>query len=115
MSSQIAKGGAGQKAIATVKYEHPDPALHERLFIKVPWDARSNPDYRSLISSKLGDGDGRELSVYVLAEDLMPVRIPRLYFGDLNRETSNYVLITECIEYGQDPILPKCGKYQDDR
>jgi len=58
----------------------------------------------------------------VLAEDLMPVHVPKLYFADLSRATADYVLLTECVPYGAaDPsrpgvrVLPKCGKYQDDR
>ena len=48
-------------------------------------------------------------------------RWSQLYFADLSRETTNYVLVTECIPYGGvDPrsglqLMPKCGKYQDDR
>jgi len=110
-----AQGGAGQKAIITVQYAEKRLELHERLFIKVPWAYDVNPKWRSILSSNYGDGDGRELSMYVLAEDLVPVRVPRLYFADLSRETSNYILIIECIEYGQGPILAKCGKYQDGR
>jgi len=110
-----AQGGAGQKAIMTVEYATKCPELHERLFIKVPWAYEVNPKWRSILSSHYGDGDGRELSVYVLAEDLMPVRMPRLYFGDLCRDTSNFILIIECIEYGNGSIMEKCGKYQDKR
>ena len=88
---------------------------------------RGPPARRRLSRAQFGDGDGRELSVYMFLEDLLPVRIPKLYFCDLSRETTNYVLITECIPYGEgcdtppaspaSPglILPKCGKYQDDR
>lgn len=74
----------------TVEYAVKRPELHERLFIKVPWAYDVNPKWRTILSSQYGDGDARELSVYVLAEDLMPVRMPRLYFADLSRETSNH-------------------------
>ena len=115
LQGDSAQGGAGQKAIMSVKYSKTRAELHERLFIKVPWPYDANPKWRTILSSNYGDGDGRELSVYVLAEDLLPVCIPRLYFADLCRETSNYILITECIEYGHGKILSKCGKYQDSR
>lgn len=58
--------------------------------------------------------------------------IPQLYFGDIVRESSNYFLITECVpfaprgrtedgylldwrDFGPRQVLPKSGKYQDDR
>lgn len=110
-----AQGGAGQKAILTVQYAKPSPKLHNNLFIKVPWSYDVNPNWRTILSSQYGDGDGRELAVYVLAEDLIPVKIPRLYFADISRETTNYILILECIEYGKGNILPKSNKYQDHR
>ena len=58
----------------------------------------------------------RELSVYVLGEDLFPVRTPRLYFGDISRRSTAYVLVTEAINYGGIDstsglaILPKTGE-----
>ena len=58
-----------------------------------------------------------------------PFRIPKLYFADINRDTTNYVLIVERIPFGKRgkivngkveklprksfEILPVCGKYQD--
>ena len=60
-----------------------------------------------------------------------PFRIPKLYFADINRDTTNYVLIVERIPFGKRgkivngkvekvprkpfEILPVCGKYQDSR
>lgn len=57
-----------------------------------------------------------------------PFRIPKLYFADINRDTTNYVLTVERINFGKrgkvvngkvEPIqrkpfeiLPVCGKYQ---
>lgn len=121
-----AQGGAGIKAIIRVEYARPDPTLHQTLFVKMPWLLGGEHDqWRALLSSAYGDGDGRELSTYVLLEDLLPVRIPKLYFADISRKSTNYILITECIPYGEadglqgsasaGQILPKSGKYQDDR
>jgi hypothetical protein len=58
-----------------------------------------------------------------------PFRIPKLYFADINRDTTNYVLIVERIPFGKRgkivngkveklprksyEILPVCVKYQD--
>ena len=80
--------------------------------------------YRHLLSVAWGDLDASELSIYQFYEGLLPVRIPKLYFADICRETTNYILITEAIDYpprsrsgeafAPYAILPKCGKYQDD-
>lgn len=121
-----AQGGAAIKAILRVEYARPSPELHTSLFCKLPWPVsdhpHANPRWRAMLSTVYGDGDGRELSIYVLAEDLLPVRVPKLYFADLSRATSDYVLLCECIPYGAEdasrpglPLLPKAGKYQDDR
>ena len=121
-----AQGGAGIKAIICVEYAQPDASLHDTLFVKMPWlleDGKAH--WRALLSSSYGDGDGRELATYVFLEDLLPVRIPKFYFADINRSSTNYILITECIPYGEadglvgdaaiGKMLAKSGKYQDDR
>ena len=45
-----------------------------------------------MLSSQYGDGDGLELSTYQYLADLLPVRIPRFYFGDLHRGSTNCIL-----------------------
>ena len=119
-----AQGGAGHKAIVEVTYSNAGNGLHTTLFVKMPWRMEVQPKYRMLISVAWGDLDASELSIYQFYEGLLPVRIPKLYFADICRETTNYVLITECILYPPRSraaeafplrsILPKCGKYQDD-
>ena len=127
-----AQGGAGEKALLSVRYAKVDNGLHTQLFVKCPFDFQKYAYQRSLISVTYGDGDGLELMAYQwLAADL-PVQTPQLYFADLSRKSSYYLLITECVQYaprgstadgyildwrdlsiGQ--IMPKSGKYQDDR
>ena len=86
------------------------PGVHTRLFAKLPWrlgpPAHETPAlaaqaerYRHVLSSQYGDGDGRELSTYQYLEGLLPVRIPRFYFGDIHRGSTNCILITECIDF----------------
>ena len=70
--------------------------------------------------------------MYQFLEGSLPLRIPQLYFADLSRESSFYLLVTECVPYaprgrtedgylldwrrfGVGEVLPKSGKYQDDR
>ena len=146
LSGEDAQGGAGHKAILTVEYTGAAEELagvHTQLFVKLPWRldlpsgtalAEQATHYRHVLSSQYGDGDGLELSAYMFLEGLLPVRIPKFYFGDICRASTNYVLITECIPYTPGPpaaatgdeaaaqaaaqagaILPKCGKYQDHR
>jgi len=125
-----AAGGAGHKAIITVEYEKPDPKLHTQLFAKMPWPYTENPAMRVAISGNGGESDARELWVSAFVEHLFPCKIPKLYFCDFSAETTNWVLITECILFGKQgriedgkvvekvqrqpyEVLPIAHKYQD--
>lgn len=119
MSGYDAAGGAGLKAFLTVEYSKPNPALHTKLFVKVPFPAADNMQWRMNMSF-FGDPDGAELSVYQFLAHLLPFKIPKLYFCDIARPTTNYIIITEqvlfspkghnCAPY---EIYPAIGKYQD--
>lgn len=71
-----AQGGAGEKAILTVRYADADNGLHTDLFVKCPWAYRGahGKRWRTLLSAVYGDGDGLELSTYTLLEGLLPMR-----------------------------------------
>lgn len=125
-------GGAGQKAFVTLEYEKEDPELHTQLFAKFPFDYFGGPtarQYRMQISA-YADMDGPELSTSCFLEHLLPCPTPKLYFCDISRETTNYVLISERVMFGRRgrvennriveklerkpfEVLPVCGKYQD--
>uniref|UniRef100_A0A7S4UBR7 Aminoglycoside phosphotransferase domain-containing protein n=1 Tax=Alexandrium monilatum TaxID=311494 RepID=A0A7S4UBR7_9DINO len=127
-----AAGGAGHKAFVTVEYKNPDPELHTELFAKFPWDFFESPQaaqYRMQIST-YSDADSGELQAYIFMEHLFPFRIPKLYYCDINRKTTNYVIITERLAFGKRgkvkdgkitekierppfTLWPVCGKYQD--
>ncbi|CAE7742245.1 FNTB [Symbiodinium pilosum] len=127
-----AAGGAGHKAFIELQYAKPDPNLHTKLFAKYPWDffeSETGKRYRMQIST-YQDMDSLELLTNISCEHLFPFRIPKLYFADINRDTTNYVLIVERIPFGRRgkvvngkvtekierkpfEILPVCGKYQD--
>eukprot|EP00930_Biecheleria_cincta_P042233 TRINITY_DN29053_c0_g1_i2.p1 TRINITY_DN29053_c0_g1~~TRINITY_DN29053_c0_g1_i2.p1 ORF type:complete len:642 (-),score=94.17 TRINITY_DN29053_c0_g1_i2:179-2041(-) len=127
-----AAGGAGHKAFIEVQYAKPDPNLHTKLFAKFPWDyfeSETGKIYRMQIST-YGDMDSAEILTNICCEHLLPFRIPKVYFADINRDTTNYVLIVERIPFGRRgkvvdgkvveqierkpfEILPVCGKYQD--
>lgn len=91
-----AQGGAGEKAIFDVEYARPDRGLHTRLFAKVPWSPGRNGSWRERVSCR-GDCDGREVSVYQFLgqANVLPFETPKLYFADLDRESTDYVLVTE--------------------
>lgn len=98
-----AAGGAGHKAFIELEYAKPDPNLHSQLFAKYPWDyfeSETGKTYRMQIST-YGDMDSAELLTSICCEHLFPFRIPKLYFADINRDTTNYVLIVERIPFGK--------------
>ena len=51
-----AQGGAGIKAILTVRYEEADPSLHETLFVKMPFLLEVNETWRGILSSQASRG-----------------------------------------------------------
>lgn len=93
-----AAGGAGEKAFLDVEYAKPDPTLHTRLFAKIPWAVDKGTLWRERISCAQ-DCDGREVSFYQFVGHALPVTVPALYFADLNRESTDYVLITERFDF----------------
>lgn len=117
-------GGAGRKMFLEVAYAVPDLGrLHTSLFVKLPWE----PDFhmRGELSLGLGDGDGLEIATYVYLEHLLPCHVPKFYFGDIQRSTTNYVLVTERVPFAArgtqiqtlpaGAVHPACGKYEDFR
>ena len=94
--------------------------------------ACTNRYNRTRVSVQFGDGDGIEISSYQYLEGCLPVKMPKLYYADISRQSSYYLLITECVPYANrgktedgykldwrdfdvGEVLPKSGKYQDDR
>merc|ERR1712046_347511 len=107
------------KGFLTVAKAKEDPNLHTKLFVKVPFNQDNNMTWRMNMSF-FGDPDGGEISAYQLLQHLLPFRTPKMYFVDINRDTTNYIMITEQIPFkrnGEDckpyDIVPTIGKYQD--
>lgn len=118
MSGYDAAGGAGLKGFLTIEYAKPNPDLHTELFVKVPFGAE-NLTWR-MNMSMFGDPDGAEISAYNFLPHLLPFRMPKMYFADIARSTTNYLQVTERILFskkGTDckpyQIHPAIGKYQD--
>lgn len=111
------EGGAAMKCRIKVEYEKPDPLLHTDLFAKYTYDpAREVPGQISL-----GQDDGPEVLINAMGIHLFPHRAPQFYFGDICRENTAYLIITESIPYGERDgheiapyeVWPGCGKCQD--
>jgi len=119
MSGYDAAGGAGMKGFLTVQYAKESPDLHTELFVKVPFGEEDNMTWRMNMSF-FGDPDGGEISAYQFLTYLLPFRTPKMYFADIARSTTNYIIITEKIPFSKKgtqcqpyEIHPTVGKYQD--
>lgn len=105
-------GGTGKKALVTVTYETPDPALPEELFVKFSrnfdnelWDSARHLMLSEITFALLSRGPD------------FPVPVPKLMYGDVDPETSTGLIITECIPYGRGNFQPryyKCADYNID-
>ncbi|CAK9004294.1 Uncharacterized protein SCF082_LOCUS8116 [Durusdinium trenchii] len=51
--------------------------------------------------SSYGDVDGPEILVQMCLTQLFPFRTAKFYFGEVDRETTNFILISEKIEFSR--------------
>jgi len=118
MSGFQKEGGAAMKCFITVEYLTPDPTLHTELFAKYTWDPTTAPTG----INTLGQDDSLEVLVSCQLQHLFPFRSPQFYYGDISRENTAYIIITEAIPYSKRgeqsefqpyQILPGLGKCQD--
>merc|ERR1712194_653519 len=115
-------GGACLKNIFDVKYEKADPSLHTKLFMKYPFRLDKNMSNRMSSAVMLQPADLAEVDCCRYFEAAMPFPIPKLYFGDISNKSTNFILITECINYGDSKkkafapfeIEPAYEKFLDD-
>jgi hypothetical protein len=101
-------GSTGRKAVLAVTYEHPDPAIPERLFVKFSRD----------LDNELRDrGKGQMASEvrFGLLSHIpdFPITVPRCLFGEYNFESGSGLLITERIAFGTNGIEPHYPKARD--
>ena len=90
--------GASERALLTVSYLRDAPGLQTQLFIKFP---SADPDFKFMVAPMAkGEVTFQRLS----CDANLPIAIPKYYFGDHCARTTNFILITEQIGYGQDPI-----------
>ena len=111
-------GGASTNASFEVEYRRDAPSMPKKLFAKMP----ATDPRRKFITSHMLFGE-TQIAMRFAALDL-PVPVTRYLFGDYCRATSNGLLITECIPFGEppiekilpkglDPTLPNAAEYYD--
>lgn len=94
----LGKMGASENAFLTVRYARAEPGLSEKLFAKFP---PLEEGYKYGLS-RLAQG---EIAMHHFSgRGTLPVPVAKTYFGDYSSHTTNYILITDRIAFGVDPI-----------
>lgn len=100
-------GGAATKCILTVRYEseepHRDGPLQTMLFVKMPHGQANKRE--KYMCACMYRSDGPEVLVAQRYYNRLPVKAPRTYFADRCDLTTNFIIITECLEYASSPSL----------
>eukprot|EP00930_Biecheleria_cincta_P082590 TRINITY_DN722_c0_g1_i4.p1 TRINITY_DN722_c0_g1~~TRINITY_DN722_c0_g1_i4.p1 ORF type:complete len:617 (-),score=122.63 TRINITY_DN722_c0_g1_i4:128-1978(-) len=97
---KVTTGNNGGKFLFEVRYAKPDPDLHTKLFAKVPFPLSAHTKNDRLSSSvNKQPAELYEINAYRYLEATLPMKTPRFYFGDICNETSNWILITERIDF----------------
>lgn len=96
-------GGAGEKAFLTVRYTHELPGLHTRLFCKYPHEKDVN--HKWFISGVIRHDEPEVRWAQRLAHK-SPVPAPKTYFAEYSSASTNYILITERIEFASEELQP---------
>lgn len=100
-------GQASDKAFLRVTYQRDEPGLSRSLFVKVPAGDAERKRY-------LADTVPFEIEFARLsAEHRLAFDVPRYYYGDYSARTSNFILVTDRVSYGEDGIAPPCFKGYD--
>jgi len=124
---EITAGNNSSKFLFEVEYAEEAPGLHTKLFAKIPYPmtpATQNDRYSSSVNKQ--PMDFYEINTYRLMDAAFPMETPKFYYGDISRDTSNFILITERVLFaeldglGKRPLEPfeiegpydKCKDYQ---
>ena len=98
----LGKFGASENAFLEVRYARSEPGLSEKLFVKFPPPAERE-EYKFGLS-RMAHG---EIAMHKFSrEQALPVPVAGYYFGEYSSHTTNYILITDRIPFGIDPIEP---------
>lgn len=99
--------GASQSAFLTLSYDKADPALSTELFLKIPTE---EPGYKYYQSR--GVPGEMEMGRFSMRGTL-PVDVPRCCFAEYSSHTMNFILITERVPFGVEPVEPAHRKGYD--
>jgi len=99
---KVTAGNNAGKFLFEVRYAKQTADLHTKLFAKIPFplqgatasDRQSSSVYKQPM-------DLFEINTYRLLESVLPVQTPKYYYGDISNETSNYILITERVDFSE--------------
>merc|ERR1719330_619787 len=91
---------AADKALVVVEYEKPDPSLHTKLFMKFPYPMEGARRSDRMNSSAMLQQDCMEVDALRLLEADLPFRVTKYYFADISFDTSNFISLTEFVNYG---------------
>lgn len=112
-------GGAGLKYLLKVKYKKEKPYLHTDLFVKLPHEPKGSDRY---FVSVMWGHDRPETIFNIWQNTFVPFKVPKMYFCDINKDSTNFILITEQIKFaklgeakvfGPGDIEPAYNKYSD--
>lgn len=94
-------GGSGPKCFFVVEYEKPSDDLDTELFAKFPWPLELNEAQRlrEQCYGFYGDTFGGEIQAYLHVCPKLPFAVPRFYFGDVNRSTTNACCINAAVKW----------------
>jgi len=109
---KITTGNNGGKFLFEVRYKKQVAGLHTKLFAKIPhsYDDKKTASDRLSSSVNKQPMELYELNSSRLLESTLPVKIPKLYFGDISNETSNFILITEQVPFSDPEPMDYEGK-----
>ncbi|CAK9112003.1 unnamed protein product [Durusdinium trenchii] len=104
---KVTAGNNSGKFLFEVRYKWQTPDLHRQLFAKIPFPCEG-PTRNDRMSSSVNKQpmDFYEVNCYRILESTMPVKLPKFYFGDISNESSNFILITERVQFAGMPPLP---------
>eukprot|EP00930_Biecheleria_cincta_P072221 TRINITY_DN59657_c0_g1_i1.p1 TRINITY_DN59657_c0_g1~~TRINITY_DN59657_c0_g1_i1.p1 ORF type:complete len:581 (-),score=77.98 TRINITY_DN59657_c0_g1_i1:277-2019(-) len=91
----FAGGGAGFKADLVVEYAEPDENLHTDLFVKLLLDVTQK---NRMFCIRLAQ-EPSELIFNRYYSKSLPFRAPKYYFGDWSSKTTNWILISEKLQF----------------
>mmetsp|Transcript_50376 Transcript_50376/g.92264 ORF Transcript_50376/g.92264 Transcript_50376/m.92264 type:complete len:570 (+) Transcript_50376:78-1787(+) len=89
-------GGAGLKNLLKVKYKKDKPYLQTDLFVKLPHEPKGSDRY---YVSVMWGHDRPETMFNIWLSNYVPFKVPKVYFCDINKDTTNFILITEQIKF----------------